>query len=75
MAKKDIDHEVYVDPNIARFNCERDFVKHLIWKDFESIKAEVTKVLNDKNIFSPAGLIAFIHYELEEIAEFVRAYK
>lgn len=54
---------------------ERDFVKHIIWKDFETVKGEVTKLLDKKDVFSPAGLIAFIHYELEEIADFVRNFK
>lgn len=54
---------------------ERDFVKHIMWKDFEKAKAAVTKLLDSKSIFSPAEIISEVHFYLDYIIEFVRNYK
>lgn len=78
MPKNSFDQQVYDDCHCGKsvvFNSEKEFVKHIIWKDFEVGKNAVTKLIDSKDIFSSASIIAEVHAFLEDIVEFVRNYK
>lgn len=57
------------------FNSETEFVKHIIWKDFESAKRSVTEFIDSKDGLSPAKVISDVHCYLTDLVLFLRSDK
>lgn len=62
------------DKNVV-FNSEKEYVKHILWKDFECVKGEVSKIVDSMDIFSPADLISYVHISLADVSDYVKRLK